>query len=85
MLSLVLCSVCVRMRFVILSIKYYYYYYSTNSSLLFTHLLTYLQTQGRQRGGGWTDVEEISMSVDDRLLDLLHVTDNLVELKQIRR
>jgi len=29
MLSLVACSLCVRMRFVILSIKYYYYYYYT--------------------------------------------------------
>ena len=28
MLSLVACSLCVRMRFVILSIKHYYYYYS---------------------------------------------------------
>ena len=27
MFSLVVCSLCVRMRFVVLSIKYYYYYY----------------------------------------------------------
>ena len=30
--SLVVCSLCVRMRFVILSIKYYYYYFKVEGN-----------------------------------------------------
>jgi len=46
MLSLVACSLCVRMRFVILSIKYYYYYYYCYIHQTVNHKLHFVSEKG---------------------------------------
>ena len=57
--------------------------HSVNS--ICTYLLTYLLTDILAITIRTTDIIELAVTVNDGFLDLLHVTDDLVKLKQIGR